>query len=236
MLIGDISVWPRYLQLKDRFQAVYQQRSRSHVSEHDAEVMSQLSWKPELDCDVESEDDVEDVCSDELPVLPLWQTVEMDIRHVRFAHNDNSELYRLEGDTRPSNTERPSAERRRSILQTSVELLSGLISTEVLPVFKVCKHEGRVYARTGNRRLAAFRLAAMIEPQRFQRIHVRPGPVDEAFLHHREGHSPKLTTHLNGQGCCGRWMRIRETNEVVGRRPARNTYGRDLLELLFRLE
>merc|ERR1719188_177985 len=78
-------------------------------------------------------------------IVSLWD--------MRFSHNDISECFRPE----------EGVAWRRSVLQTAIELLAGVLSPIALPIFDVCAHEGRWYCRSGNRRLAAYQLAALID-------------------------------------------------------------------------
>lgn len=136
---------------------------------------------------------------------------------IRFAHNDNTELFK---------------DRSGSILETAVQLLSGAVSADAIPVFEVCLHESKHYAKTGNRRLAAFRLAQLFAPERFSHVRVKLAQVNQVFLVGVGNGRAKLTTKLNGPECEGKWMFIKETQERVGITLDEHTYGRDLLELL----
>jgi len=143
----------------------------------------------------------------------------MRISDLRFAHNDDTELF----------------QDQRSILETAVELLSGKTSCERIQHIEVCRHEERWYCRTGNRRLASYRLAQLAAPHRFSTIPVAVKEVDHAFL--TGGlRRPKLTTDRNGVGCAGQWLVIKETGETVGQLPSlehdSEGYGADLLWLL----
>lgn len=153
--------------------------------------------------------------------LQTGKLQEMPVAAIRFAHNDQSERF---GSSQ--NLE------QRSILQLVVELLSGLKQLKEIPIFSVCQHEGRWYCRTGHRRLASLRLANRWAPGGFERVSVQAVEVDKIFLSGKHGR-PKLTTHLNGQDCDGRWLMVRETGEAVGREAQGiGEYGSDLLALL----
>jgi len=147
----------------------------------------------------------------------------LPISTVRFAHNNQSEHFvHGDGDC--------------SILQLAVELVTGLTPLEAVPAFTVCRHGNQWYCRSGNRRLAALSLAALFCPDRFHCVWVRRVATDATFLKGTRGR-PKLTTHLNGPECEGRWLVIKETGEAVGSPGALNAlslvpYGADLLSLL----
>lgn len=159
------------------------------------------------------------------PVRPRGQAdlILVPIGQLRFAHNDQSEHF--------VNTREDC-----SILQLAVELVAGITPLEAVPVFDVCWHAGQWYARSGNRRLAAFALAALFAPDRIHSVWVRRVAADATFLHgNTNGGRPKLTTHFNGQDCEGRWLVIKQTGEAVGTDVSclsRPPYGADLLMLL----
>lgn len=144
----------------------------------------------------------------------------MNVRTLRFSHNDDTELFREEKDGY-----------RFNVLQTAVELLSGQKGPNLVPNIRVCLHDGHWYCFTGNRRLAAFRLASLCAPDRFQEIPVILDKADDSFYKGRQ-YKPKFTTAMNGRLCNGRWLPIRETGEVVGRHRTTRTFGLDLLDLL----
>jgi len=155
------------------------------------------------------------------------QLLELPILEVRFAHNDQSEHFAHGGPG--------GLGTKGSLLQLAVELLTGLTPLSSVPLFTVCRHAGQWFCRSGNRRLAALRLAARFAPDRFDSVYVKVVSTDDIFLHGSNGRSPKFTTHLNGSSCQGRWLVIRETGEVVGREGAKagiREYGADLLGLL----
>lgn len=143
---------------------------------------------------------------------------------IGFAHNDQSEHFvHGDGDC--------------SILQLAVELIAGVTAMEDVPPFTVCRHANQWYCRSGNRRLAAFCLAAMFAPDRFHCVWVRWVKTDAIFLRGRGGPRarPKLSTHLNGEDCEGQWLVVRETGEAVAGFPGvlnAPPYGADLLSLL----
>jgi len=151
--------------------------------------------------------------------------VSLPIAEVRFAHNAQSERFGKGGWEQGSHA--------RSILQLTVELLAGATDPEAVPAFAVCQHEGLWYCRSGNRRLAALRLAQRYDPHRFRQVRVQAVQVDETFVNGTWGRIPKLTTHWNGEACEGRWLMIRETGEAVGwDEPGAPEYGADLLQLV----
>jgi hypothetical protein len=156
--------------------------------------------------------------------------VQLPIDEIRFAHDSQSEHFKSDDETEPD-------EQYQSVLQLVIELLLGVTSPEAVPAFSVCRHEGLWYCRSGNRRLAAFRLARRFAPKRFERISVELAPIDDAFLCGRGATRPTFTTHRNGHECNGQWLFIRETGEAIGRTwPGLNEYGADLLSLLPRLD
>merc|ERR1712107_502370 len=111
----------------------------------------------------------------------------LQTHEVRFAHDSQSEFF--------------AHGVRRSLLQLAVELVTGQTSSEDVPLFDVCKHEGFWYCRSGNRRLAAFRLAQRFLPSDFGRIQVRSVATDTIFLWGGPNKRPKLTTGNNGADC-----------------------------------
>ena len=141
---------------------------------------------------------------------------------VRFSHNDQSETFGGGSQKREE----------RSVLQTAIELAAGMTPVRMLPRIRVCWYDGICYCRTGNRRLAALQLAHRITPERVKYFMVQPVAVDEAFIYGVQGKRPKLTTMLNGDHCRGKWIVMRETNEVIGHSQRRTEYGVDLLQLL----
>lgn len=151
--------------------------------------------------------------------------IELPIQEVRFAHDAQSEHFGRGGMT--------GSGEGHTLLQLVIELLAGLTDPEAVPAFSVCRHEGFWYCRSGNRRLAAFRLAQRYAPGRFVHVRVQVVAVDHAFLR-GTGKLPKFTTHRNGADCFGQWLLVRETGEAVGRRwqGACDEYGEDLLSLL----
>jgi len=157
--------------------------------------------------------------------------LELSLADVRFAHSAQSELFGRSSD-------KGSQQDGESLLLFVVELLSGKKGPEDVPIFEVCRHMGLWFCRSGNRRLAALRLASRYRPDgRFDRIRVRVVPPDHIFLYGipSKNKRPKLTTHLNGEECQGRWMFVRETGESVGSGDGIGglaEYGADLLSLL----
>mmetsp|Transcript_123482 Transcript_123482/g.348994 ORF Transcript_123482/g.348994 Transcript_123482/m.348994 type:complete len:514 (-) Transcript_123482:75-1616(-) len=157
----------------------------------------------------------------------VGSTLELPIQEVRFAHDAQSEHFGKWHE---------HTDTRQTLLQLAVELLAGLTWADSVPEFTVCHHEGHWYCRSGNRRLAAFRLAHRFAPQRFGQVRVKVVPVDDAFLHGTLGRLPKLTTSRNGPKCFGRWIVVRETGEAVGHGWLGTAeYGADLLALLLPL-
>lgn len=71
---------------------------------------------------------------------------------VRFSHNDQSETFG--GGIKKRE--------KRSVLQTAIELATGLTPVGMLPRIRVCWYDGICYCRTGIRRLAALYLATVI--------------------------------------------------------------------------
>mmetsp|Transcript_135572 Transcript_135572/g.329558 ORF Transcript_135572/g.329558 Transcript_135572/m.329558 type:complete len:466 (-) Transcript_135572:97-1494(-) len=154
----------------------------------------------------------------------LGTLLELPPEDVRFAHNDQSERFGHGWRSGPGGG---------CVLQLTAELLAGLTQPSDVPEFSACWHEGGWFCRTGNRRLAAFRLAQRLAPKRFERLRVRAVAADESFARGVGGKRPKLTTQQNGEHCRGRWLVMRETQEVVGcARPGLREYGLDLLALL----
>jgi hypothetical protein len=147
----------------------------------------------------------------------------LSISDVHFSHNDQSEHFK-------------HCTKDCSILQLAVELIGGITPLEAVPIFTVCWHDGQWYCRSGNRRLAAIILASIFAPHRFHTVWVKVVATDSIFLHGGDkiASRPKLTTHLNGEACQGRWLLIKETGEVVGHPNALDAppYGSDLLALL----
>jgi len=161
---------------------------------------------------------------------PVFQAignmVNLPIAEVRFAHDSQREHF---GHLASQQSTAP----RRSVLQLAVELMMGMTLPDQVPTFRVCLHEGRWYSYSGNRRLAAFRLAGRFAPDRFTRLMLPVAQADDAFFRGTVGHQQKLTTARNGADCFGRWLVILETGEAVGRAlPGCSEYGHDLLSLL----
>lgn len=172
---------------------------------------------------------------DERPVPEDWKQrsqplspggAKLPVHQIRFAHDSQSEFF-VHGH---------QGHTKRSVLQLAVELLSGHTRPQDVESFDVCWHEGNWYSRSGNRRLAAMRLAQHFWREKFAELEVRIVPADRIFSEGAEGKRPKLTTQLNGMDCEGRWLRISETGETVGHRAETidwsNMFGADLLMLL----
>lgn len=201
----------------------YSQRGRNRIT--DEAVLAELGI---LECRQHLGDEVFTIPMGDAPPLLPSRPQEghkadfrlLKISEIRFAHNDQSEHF-------------VHCTQDCSILQLAVELLTGLTPLEKVPPFNVCSHDGEWYCRSGNRRLAAFMLAATFAPSRFCCVWAKIVPTDSVFLYGANGR-PKLTTHLNGEACKGRWLLIKETGEAVGVPSALNAppYGADLLALL----
>ena len=127
----------------------------------------------------------------------------------------------------------------RGVLQLAVELLLGITLPGEVPAFCVCNHAGMWFCYSGNRRLAAFRLAHRFCPDRFTRLMLPAVALGDGDSDTRRDFldggrfQKKLTTGRNGPKCCGQWLLMIETGEAVGRSlPGCAEYGCDLLELL----
>ena len=113
---------------------------------------------------------------------------------------------------------------RRSILETTLQLWSGELSAEDLPVCSVVWHEGRWHMRTGNRRLVAQRLLYLHAPGWFEFMKVcTASPRGTCFFKER------FTTR-----CAGEWISIRETGEFIG--ISKSSYATDLLEAVIEVD
>jgi len=166
--------------------------------------------------------------------------IQLQALEVRFAHDAQSECFgkasAREGGSSSSRSKSSNA--GGSILQLAAELLSGATLASAVPEFTVCRHENLWYCRSGNRRLAAFRLAASFDSHRFGVLQVRAVATDDIFLYGAGSKRAKLSTHKNdlpGHPCKGHWLRIRETWEPVGGgfiSSRDEDYGADLLMLL----
>lgn len=212
-----------------RFEGLYDRHGRGPTGDREvraavAEGPTPPSWALELPPAPATLRPVPPGETDWTPAEPPGSELELPTHEVRFAHDDQSELFtHNHHDTQSSS----------SVLQLVVELTAGLILPEEVPPFTVCRHQGRWYCRSGNRRLAALRLAQRLAPARFGFVRVKAVNVDKIFLQGAPGKRAKLTTQRNGEDCEGRWLFIRETGEVVGSGhgdPAE--YGADLLALL----
>jgi len=209
----------RYQNLRQRFTEIYK-RTRFYV-EADKEVLSQVGVG---ESSPSSSANMAAVPPPSKRVAP-GQRLRLPVLDVRFAHNDQSERFGNSASYNDSSS--------GSILQLTAELLAGLTDPARVPTFSVCWFEGHWYCRTGNRRLAAFRLAHLLAPMRFRDIDVWVVEADTVFVRGAPGKKPKLTTNLNGARCLGRWLVVRETGEVVGHgKPGHAQYGVDLLALL----
>lgn len=224
--------------LADRFDFLNSQSSYSGVKADFAQVYREHGpRRPETDQHVRSMSPTAGLGTSMVPPLPApslrglryifaepGTTIELAPEEVGFGHDAQNELF---GGAR-------DGPEPRSILQTAVEIASGLTPVEALPAFTVCRHESRWYCRTGNRRLAALRLARRFRPESCGRLRVTVVPADDGFLHGTWNRGPKLTTQRNGIDCCGRWLVVRETGEAVGwEDPDCAEYGSDLMALLF---
>jgi len=133
------------------------------------------------------------------------------IGELRFSHDQQSEVFTHDEGQDGHN---------RSILQLAVELLSGEKSPHNIKYFDVCYWEDKYYCRSGNRRLVAYRLAHRFSPTKFAHVEVKATKVDNIF--HSGGwvgnHNKraKLSTQNNGENCEGRFLWIKETQEVAG--------------------
>merc|ERR1719329_2049068 len=139
---------------------------------------------------------------------------------IAWAHNDISEVFKSEG----------------SILETVIEVLIGAVDPAAIEEIEVVWHGRRLYACTGNRRLAVWRLVSFFSDG-LKNMRVR-----ELNTGTKEG-TRKLNVFLTGENvknrpmlstkCQGQFVVVHETGEVVGRKLTANTYGADLLWLLF---
>eukprot|EP00746_Dinoflagellata_sp_MGD_P019797 gnl/MRDRNA2_/MRDRNA2_146042_c0_seq1.p1 gnl/MRDRNA2_/MRDRNA2_146042_c0~~gnl/MRDRNA2_/MRDRNA2_146042_c0_seq1.p1 ORF type:complete len:613 (-),score=128.66 gnl/MRDRNA2_/MRDRNA2_146042_c0_seq1:42-1880(-) len=224
-LCSSHGLWT-YTEIKRQYMNIYEQYGRN--SKGDGEVKRQVEeftgpdGIPELALVAEHLDVLEAELQD-LRETCIGSLTSVPVRHIRFAHNDDTERFRHKGDK----------VMMRGILQLACELLTGQKSPEQVEIFDICKHRGNVYTRTGNRRLAAYRLAHQMLPEAFNMVQVRLMETDQAFLHGTAAGKPKLTTYENGSDCEGRWMYIRETGEAVGHGfGAGLPFGWDLLSLI----
>eukprot|EP00444_Apocalathium_aciculiferum_P070298 CAMPEP_0183579656 /NCGR_PEP_ID=MMETSP0371-20130417/144256_1 /TAXON_ID=268820 /ORGANISM="Peridinium aciculiferum, Strain PAER-2" /LENGTH=91 /DNA_ID=CAMNT_0025790181 /DNA_START=57 /DNA_END=328 /DNA_ORIENTATION=- len=90
----------------------------------------------------------------------------------------------------------------------------GITPPAAVPTFRACLHEGLWYCHSGNRRLAAFRLAHRFAPDQFTRLMLPVIAADDAFLKGDGNNRQKLTTARNGADCQGRWLFFLETGEA----------------------
>lgn len=153
----------------------------------------------------------------EAPLEPGTE-LHLNIEDIHFSHDEQSEKF---------------SGNNKTILETTLEILSGATTVDELPLISAVWHSGRWFARTGNRRLAVYRLLRIHAPESFDKIKVIVADIADNFLAgHRGSHGkwfpPKLTTNRrNGGNCNGEWMRIKETGEWVGQAAA--NYAQDLL-------
>jgi len=153
----------------------------------------------------------------EAPVVP-GSGLFINIEDLHFSHDTQTEKFTHQGKT---------------ILATVLEVLSGEVRPEQIPAIAAVWHDGRWYASTGNRRLAAFRLLRIHAPEQFEKVKVTVADMEVNFLvGSQNGRRPKLTTSRNGEDCKGAWMRIAETGQWVGQSSA--TYAHDLLSVICR--
>lgn len=227
----DDSRMEEYLKLRTQFDNIYQSVSPYKAADKKVrELMQHVATQGQ----------------DELPHLSLrpspmnWSTrivenspysrttsglMEVETQLVRFSHDSQSEFF-VHG---------PRDDGQRTILQLVIELVTGQTDLSNVEPFDVCWHEGFWWCRSGNRRLAAYRLAQRCWKQRFSKIWVKIVPLDDIFLHgNNRGKRPKLTST-----CGGCWLRINETGEIVGhgcsdaaKDALAGEFGTDLLSLL----
>mmetsp|Transcript_117674 Transcript_117674/g.310867 ORF Transcript_117674/g.310867 Transcript_117674/m.310867 type:complete len:338 (-) Transcript_117674:20-1033(-) len=154
-------------------------------------------------------------------------TIELPAMEIRFAHDSQREHFGHLAKGRASSVQ-------RGILQLAVELLMGLTAPDGVPTFDVCQHDGAWYSFTGNRRLAAFRLASLFAPGLAARLKARVCEANTMFFCGQGPFPARFTTARNGPECAGRWMVITETGEAVGRvvEGSYGEFGCDLLSLL----
>jgi len=207
-----------YVRERARFAEVYKKSTKSQA---DRTVREMFTSGPSDGPSPRPLPPVEQAPAYRNPPLGL---LEVPIAGLRFAHNDQSELF--------AHNDRGND--LQSILQLAVELLAGATKPEDVTMFDVCVHEGLWYCRTGHRRLAAFRLVHRWSSGRVRRVRAKAVNVDNIFIKGSSSSGrPKFTTHLNGRDCKGRWLAIKETGESVGREePGREEYGADLMALL----
>jgi len=223
------SGWTAYQSERSRFEALYNSLGRLPVADRRARAL--LSGEREALKPPPPRRRVLYSRKSRTPASPsavAWGSLALPTHDIRFAHDDQSELF---GRGR----EREPAGGGQSLLQLAVELAAGLTTPEDVPPFSVCPHDGLWFCRSGNRRLAAWRLAQRFAPARLANVVVKAVAVDPVFLQGAPGRRPKLTTHLNGPECNGQWLVVRETGERVGRDggvTGEDEYGADLLALL----
>lgn len=155
----------------------------------------------------------------------LKRPADLPISDLFWSHDRVSEIFRESG----------------SILETVIGILCGAVDPDTVPLNQVIWHRGTRawHLLSGNRRLVVWRLASFFDTK-LVRVRVQAEKESRQELSEfltgdrARSHKPKLSTNQNAPGCNGRWVRIGETEEVVGRTLTANTYGCDLLWLLFR--
>eukprot|EP00929_Paragymnodinium_shiwhaense_P100533 TRINITY_DN62931_c0_g1_i1.p1 TRINITY_DN62931_c0_g1~~TRINITY_DN62931_c0_g1_i1.p1 ORF type:complete len:687 (-),score=30.74 TRINITY_DN62931_c0_g1_i1:96-2156(-) len=145
---------------------------------------------------------------------------QLPVRAVYFSHGRISETFR-EADAGSG-----------SILELAISLLSGLVDPSSLPRFQVIYHRHKWHLATGHRRMAALRLASFFDPT-LQKVRVDISDDLNRFLTGAGIGNPTLSTQTNASNCDGRWVCTFETGEVIGRRMTLDTYGCDLLWLMY---
>lgn len=214
---ADFWTWTRredgvklYSDLIHKYKALYKTDCFSSSHLQDAKVLqlfesSSKSTPPLPDLTVFTEPD------------NMHSYVHLPVSAIRFAHDRQSETFGRDRDGWKS----------RGVLQLAVELLNGETSPHSVEAFKVTYYQGQWYFRSGNRRLAAFKLwaRAVASTKSVQeRIRFRAVPVDPAFTGASGGRA-KLSTNNDGHS-----LRINETNEAVADKGP--SFGADLLGLL----
>lgn len=194
-------------------QAFYTAGSRSSVDEKVRDHFG-IGCPPATFQDVPKE-----ACSEARASRYIRHAEALEIGLLRWSHGHVNEVFGSGG----------------SILQMTVELLSGAVEPQEIEVLEVVWHDKQWQLWTGNRRLASLRLASFFEKQLSQ-ICIkkrRMGQHEHQLLDASRKRRPKLSTQDNHPHCKGRWVHIQETGEVIGERLTSNTYGFDLLSLLF---
>ncbi|CAK0873706.1 unnamed protein product, partial [Prorocentrum cordatum] len=155
------------------------------------------------------------------------EKIELSITDIRFAHDSQREHFGHLAKAKASAVQ-------RGVLQLAVELLMGLTDPRKVPKFNVCRHDDLWYTFTGNRRLAALRIASLFAPDLIPKLRLRVCEANEMFFCGQGPFPARYTTGRNGPECAGRWLIIKETGEGVGRvlEGDFGEYGCDLLSLL----